>query len=262
MPRFSANLGFLWTELALTEAVAAAARAGFSAVELHWPFETPASQLRAVLERTGLPLLGLNTVPGDRAAGDFGLAAMAGREREARTAIDQAVSYAAAAGARNVHVMAGKSGWGKSAHETFIVNVAYAAGRAADRNIGILLEPINQIDAPDYFLSTVEQARAIIDELGQPNVKIMFDCYHTQIMQGNLLRRIERHLDIIGHIQIAAVPSRQEPDEGEVDYAWLLGAIDALGYEGFIGAEYKPRGDTWGGLSWVETLAGRVRSRG
>lgn len=251
MARYSANLGFLWTELPLDQAVRAAKRADFDAVECHWPFLTPPDDLRAVLDETGLPMLGLNTVRGNTDKGDFGLAALLGRETEARAAIDQAVDYAAAAGVSNVHVMAGKNG----RRETFLENLAYAADRAASSGTSILIEPINQRDAPGYFISIVEKAKELIDELGRPNVKIMFDCYHTQIMQGDLIRRIEKHLPWIGHIQIAAVPSRQEPDEGEIALDRIVRTIDSLGYEGWIGAEYRPRtSSTEEGLDWLRAF--------
>ncbi|MCB1740363.1 MAG: TIM barrel protein [Gammaproteobacteria bacterium] len=251
MLRFSANLGFLWTELALTEAVRAAARAGFDAVECHWPYEIPEQALTLVLAETGLPMVGLNTVRGDTQAGDNGLAAMPGREQEARAAIDQAVDYAAATGTRNVHVMAGKPDDPLAARKIYVQNLRYAAERAAAVGVGILIEPLNHRDAPGYFLREVEQAAGIIGEVGADNLRIMFDCYHVQIMQGDLIKRIESHLPLIGHIQFAAVPSRQEPDEGELCFERLLAVVDAMGYDGYIGAEYKPRASTDAGLGWL-----------
>jgi len=250
--QFSANLGFLFTEMPLPDAIRAAKAAGFDAVECHFPYAVPAAEVKAALDETGLPMLGLNTVPGDVAAGDFGLAALPGREPEARAAIEQAVAYAAEIGAANVHVMAGKTDGGPAAEETFRQNLAFACTRAAAQGIGILIEPINHRDVPGYHLSRVEHAAAIIADLAQPNLRLMFDCYHTQIMQGDLTRRIEAHLPVIGHIQIAAVPDRGEPDAGEVNYPELLKSIAAMGYDRPIGAEYKPRGgDTAKGLGWL-----------
>ncbi|MEM1197953.1 MAG: TIM barrel protein [Pseudomonadota bacterium] len=251
MAKFSANLGFLWTELSLPEAIHAAKGAGFEAVECHFPFEVPASEVKGALDATGLPMLGLNTVRGNVEEGEFGLAAVPGAETRARAAIDQAVDYAAAIGARNVHVMAGRHG----AHEVFVENLTYAAERAAPLGIGLLIEPINQRDAPDYFLSNVEQAAQIIGELGKTNISIMFDFYHVQIMQGDLLRRLETHLPLVGHIQIASVPHRNEPDRGEVDFRWLMGALDDLGYKGHVGAEYVPADTTDAGLGWLRALS-------
>ncbi len=251
MARFSANLGFLWTDLYLPDAIAAAAAAGFDAVECHWPYAVPAGETASALSAAGLTMVGLNTVRGDVEAGDMGLSALLGREPQARAAIDQAVDYAALTDTRNVHVMAGVAEGGK-AKRTFLDNLAYAAERARARGIGILIEPLNHRDAPGYFLRTSDEAAVLIGELGEPNVRMMFDCYHVQIMEGDLIRRLERHLPLIGHIQIAAVPSRREPDEGEIAYERLIGEIDRMGYAGFIGAEYRPRGTTEEGLGWLK----------
>jgi hydroxypyruvate isomerase len=254
MARFSANLGFLWTELALPEAIAAAAAAGFDAVESHWPYEVPAEAVKRALDATGLEMQGLNTSRGNVAAGDMGLCALPGREAEARAAIDEAIAYAVRTGTRNVHVMAGIAGTAPGAPETYLGNLAYAARQARPHGIGILIEPLNHRDAPGYFLNTSDAAARIIAELGEPDVRMMFDCYHVQIMEGDLSRRLERHLPLIGHIQIAAVPSRYEPDEGEVAYERLVRHIDRIGYGGFIGAEYRPRATTEDGLGWLEAF--------
>lgn len=252
MTKFSANLGFLWTELELPAAIHQAHEAGFEAVECHFPFDVPAQDVRDALQETGLPMLGLNTVRGDTEAGEFGLAAVPGAEERARAAIDQAIAYAAATGTLNVHVMAGRSATMKNAHQVFVENLRYATDRASGQGVGILIEPINQRDVPEYFLSTVDQAAKIIEEIGTPNIRMMFDCYHIQIMQGDLIKRLEAHLSLIGHVQIAGVPGRNEPDTGEVAYPWLLGALDVLGYSGFVGAEYVPLETTQAGLSWMD----------
>ena len=247
---FSANLGFLFTDRPLPEAVRAAARAGFAAVECHFPYETPVADLRAALDETGLPMLGVNTVRGDVAAGDFGLAALPGREAEARAAIDQAVDYARAVGAGAVHVMAGRSGGGAAAEAAYRANLAHACERAA--GLTVLIEPINQRDAPGYHLSRVEHAAEIVGAAPHDNLRIMFDFYHVQIAQGDLLRRFEAHLPLTGHVQIAAVPDRGEPDAGEVDYPEVVAAVRAMGYAAPIGAEYRPRhGSTEAGLGWL-----------
>ncbi|OIP87960.1 MAG: isomerase [Rhodobacterales bacterium CG2_30_65_12] len=252
---YSANLGFLFTELALPDRIRAAKAAGFEAVECHFPYDTPAADVAAALAETGLKMLSLNTVPGNVAAGDFGLAALAGREAEARAAVEQAVAYAAAIGAANVHVMAGKTDGGAEAEATFRANLAFACDLAAEHGMSVLIEPINHRDVPGYHLARVEHAADIIAAMGRANLRLMFDCYHSQIMQGDLITRVRDHLALIGHIQIAAVPSRAEPDEGEVNYAWLVGAIRGLGYGAPIGAEYKPRsGRTSDGLAWLAAL--------
>lgn len=251
MPEFSANLGFLWRELALPDAIRAAGKAGFDAVECHWPFETPASEVARALDETGLTMLGLNTVRGNLAAGDNGLAALPGREDEARAAIDHAIDYAVAIETPNVHVMAGFAG-GPKAHATFIENLHYAAEKAARHGITILIEPLNHYDAPNYFLGTSAQAKAVIHEVGMANLKLMFDCYHLQIMEGDITRRLASLMPIIGHIQIASVPDRAEPDRGELDYGHVFNALDGLGYTAPLGAEYRPRGTTEEGLGWMD----------
>lgn len=257
MTRFSANLGFLWTQLSLPDAIRAAANAGFAAVECHWPYDTPSSDVYAALEQTRLPMLGLNTRRGNVAEGDNGVAAIIGREAEARQYIDESLQYASEIGCANVHVMAGFTDQGKASEATFINNLFYACTQARDADITILIEPLNHYDAPNYHLSTLDAALATIASVNQPNLKVMFDCYHLQIMQGNLTRRLRDNLDAIGHIQIAAVPDRSEPDAGELHYPNLLQAIDDMGWTGFIGAEYKPRTDTDAGLGWLASYGGQ-----
>jgi len=248
MARFSANLGFLWTNLTLSDAIRAAAQAGFDAVECHQPYDTPSFEIKAVLEQTGLPMLGLNTVGGEDG---FGVAAVPGMEELARSEIEQAVDYAAVTGTSYVHVLAGRSAGDGAARQTYVDNLSFAAKLADSAGIGLVIEPLNHRDAPDYFLNGVEQAIAIIQDVGAPNLRLMFDCYHVQIMQGDLVRRLEACLPYIGHIQFASVPDRHEPDEGEVSYERLIPFIDRLGYQGFIGAEYQPRRGTEEGLGWL-----------
>ena len=262
MPRFSANLGFLFTERSEIERVAAAASAGFRAVEMHWPYQVPAAEMRNALTRSQVAMLGLNTPVGNADAGDFGLAALTGRESEFQQALDQAVSYGSAVGATAVHCMAGivPAHATTAAERTFVDNLKAAADKAALAGMSVLIEPINHRDKPGYFLHSVEQAASIIGQVERRNVKIMFDCYHTQIMQGDLTRRIENHLALIGHVQIAAVPSRAEPNEGEIDYRDICRTLDRLGYDGWIGAEYKPRGRTEDGLGWLSALTNHQSS--
>jgi hydroxypyruvate isomerase len=247
--QFSANLGFLFRDLALPEAIRAAKRHGFAAVEMHWPYETDASVVAKVLAETDLPLLGINTVRGDVEAGDFGLSALPGREAEARAAIDQAVEWAVATGCRNIHVMAGKAA-GDDAFATFAGNLRYASTAAAPHGIGLLIEPLNPRDAPGYFLSNLPTALRVIDAT-EGAAKVMFDCYHMQLIQGDLLNSVKQFADKIGHIQFAAVPDRAEPDHGEVDYGWLLRAIADTGYAAAFGAEYRPASNS---LSWMKRL--------
>lgn len=250
MTRFSANLGFLWTDRPLPDAIRAAKASGFAAVECHWPYATPASEVRAALDETGLPMLGLNTARGDVAAGENGLAALPGREADARAAIDQAIAYADAIDAANIHVMGGFAS-GDLAHQTFVANLRYACDRAMAHGRGILIEPLNRFDAPGYFLNTTAQAAQIIAEVGAPNLRLMFDCYHVGRTEGDVAGLLPEVLPITGHIQFASVPDRGPPDHGDVDYPAIFAQIDALGWKHPLGAEYKPVGATDASLGWL-----------
>lgn len=253
-PTLSANLGFLWTELSLPDAIHRAAEAGFGAVEAHFPYDYPSSDVKAALQLTHIPMLGINTQRGNVDAGDNGVAAIPGREDEARRYIDEAVNYAAAIKCRNVHVMAGISSRDARAESTYRDNLSYACSLAGAHDITILIEPLNQYDAPSYHLNTIDDAISTIDAVGMDNLKVMFDCYHVQIMQGDLTRRLQQSLPYVGHIQFASVPERQEPDGGEVHYANLFKAIHEMGWTGFLGAEYKPRAGTDEGLGWMSAM--------
>ncbi len=252
--KFSANLGFLWNDRPLPEAIRAAKAAGFDAVECHWPYETPVDEVKAALRETGLPMVGLNTRRGDVGAGDNGLSAIPGRDAEARAAIDEAIAYATAIGTPNIHVMAGFVS-GAEARATFAENLAYACTNAAPNGITILIEPLNKYDAPGYFLTTTDQALAIIETVQAPNLKLMFDCYHVQLMEGDLTRRIETLLPWIGHFQFAPVPDRGAPDHGEINYAHVFEVTRRLGYDAPLGAEYKPGGNTDHTLGWLNNAA-------
>ncbi len=255
MIRLSANLGFLWTELSLPDAIRAAKSAGFEAVECHWPYTTPATEVSAALAETGLPMVGLNTDRGDLSQGENGVAALPGRETEARSYVDAALEYAVATDTANIHVMAGFSDGSEKADETFVETLRYACEKAAPLGKTILIEPLNRYDAPNYHLQTTDHVRALIAAVGYENLQLMFDVYHVQIMQGDVIRRLEQLLDIVGHIQIAAVPDRGEPDQGEIDYRYVLQAIAEMGWTGHVGAEYKPRsGSTDEGLDWMARL--------
>ena len=252
MTLFSANLGFLWADRPLPDAIYAARRAGFDAVECHWPYDHDPRTVKAALEDTGLRMLGLNTLRGDVAAGENGVAALPCREAEARAAIDQAVAYANAIDAPMIHVMAGVCE-GANAETCFIENLRYAT--AAAKHVTFLIEPLNHYDAPGYFLNHTDQARRIIEAVGAPNLRLMFDCYHIQILEGDLSRRLTANLDIIGHIQFAGVPSRGRPDHGEIDYRHIFARIAEMGFDAPLGAEYRPEtADTDKSLGWMTTL--------
>ena len=256
MPRFSANLGFLWSDRPLLDRIDAAARAGFKAVELHYPYDVPASDVKKACNANGISLLGINTNIGAGADGHRGLAAVPGREVEFEALADQALTYCHTAGGTAVHVMAGlvPEADRAAAADVLVGNLQETAAKAAERDLTILLEPLNQRDMPGYFYSTIEEAIAIIDRVGATNVKLMFDVYHVGVSQGDVLTRLRTHLGRIGHVQIAAVPSRAEPDEGEIAYGAVLRELDALGYGGWVGCEYIPRGGTDDGLGWVRKL--------
>lgn len=246
--QFSANIGFLYADMPIPQRIRAAKADGFDAVECHFPYEFDAGEVADVLAETGLPMLGLNTRPGE----SFGYLAMPGQEIEARAAIDEAVAYGARIGAGAVHVMAGRSGGGTAAERVYRENLAYACDKAGAAGTTVLIEPINHRDAPGYHLYTVEHGAEIIGGIGAENLRLMFDCYHTQIMQGDLLTRFAEAQAVIGHVQIAAVPDRGEPEGGEVHYINLLTAFARLGWSAPVGAEYRPRsGKTADGLSWL-----------
>lgn len=247
--RFSANLGMLWTELALPDAIRAAAKAGFEAVEFQCPYTTDAATIKAVLKDTGIPALNLNTEHGTT----FGNAALSDNILEARAAIDAAIIYAAEIGARKIHVLTGVTS-DVFAHETFLDNLLYALEQTENHNLTLLIEPINRRDIPGYFLHSASQAATIISEISDPNLQLMFDCYHMQISEGEVAPLLEKMLPIIGHIQVASVPDRHEPDEGVLDYRHIFEHIQTIGYTGYIGAEYRPRGTTESGLGWMKTL--------
>jgi len=250
MPRFAANLGHLFTERPLIERIGAAAAAGFAAVELQFPYEVAPAAVKAELKRHDLTQLGINTPQ----CPESGLAALPGRERDWDAAFTRALDYVVAIGGRAIHCMAGvvPPHERPAAETVFVRNLTRAAAAAAKANITLLIEPINQRDRPNYFLSRVEHAADLVGKIGAPNVHVQFDFYHAQIMGGDLITRFTKYLPVIGHVQIAAVPSRGEPDEGEINYAAVFEAIDRSGYAGWVGCEYKPRTRTEDGLGWAK----------
>ncbi len=254
MPRLAANLGLLFAERPFLERFGAAAAAGFDAVELLYPYDYPAAAVRAELARFGLTQLGINTSPGRE--GESGLAALPGREPEWRDAFARALDYAVAIGARSVHCLAGCVPPEKrpAAETVFAANLTAAAAEARKAGITLLIEPLNLRDRPDYFLTRVEHAADIVRKIGAPNLRIQFDFYHVQIMSGDLIHRFAANLPSIAHVQIASVPERREPDEGELNYPHILAALDRLGYAGFVGCEYRPRGRTEEGLGWARAF--------
>jgi hydroxypyruvate isomerase len=251
MKGFSANLGFLFPELPMLGRIEAAARAGFRAIELHWPYDVPAEALAAACEAADVVLTGINTSPGDLSAGEFGLGALPGREANFEAAVAQSLAYCRVTGATMIHAMAGV---GPTSRSTFVDNLKQAAAEARRFGVTLLLEPLNPRDVPGYFYSTVDEAAEIIELVGAPNVKLMFDVYHVGVASGDVIMRLRRFFPLVGHVQIAAVPSRNEPDEGEISYPAIFLELEALGYAGWVGCEYRPRGDTLEGLVWTERL--------
>jgi hydroxypyruvate isomerase len=257
MPRFAANLSMMYQEYAFLDRFAAAAADGFRAVEFLFPYEYPAAEIAARLQAHGLTQALFNLPPGDWAAGERGMASLPGRKSEFVASIDRALEYALATGCKSVHAMAGLVSPGADLARMcrhYVANQRLAAERLAPHGITLLIEPINTRDMPAYFLNFQQQAHDIVAEVRAPNLKVQMDFYHCQIMEGDLLKRFERFQTGVGHIQIAGVPARHEPDTGEVDYAWLLREVDARGYDGYIGCEYRPRAGTSTGLDWFQTF--------
>ena len=254
MPKFSANLGFLWPDRPLLDRIEAAAKAGFKAVELHWPYDLAAESVRDLCMRLGVKLLGINTPLGDTAKGEFGLGAIAGREAEFDEHFLLSLDWGRRAGASAIHVMAGvvPPEQKPQAKATLIANLRRATQTAPDMTL--LLEGLNPRDKPGYVYSTIAEKADVIAAVGAPNLKIMFDAYHVGVSEGDIFTRFAKYQPLIGHVQIAAVPSRAEPDEGEVAYGNLFKELDRLGYAGWVGCEYKPRGSTDEGLGWTRTL--------
>lgn len=253
MPRLAANLSTMFTELPFRDRFAAAADQGFSAVEFMFPYELSIEDAVSAAADRHLEVVLFNTPAGDWAAGERGLAALPDRICEFRDGVELAVEYARALSCPRLHVMAGKTpADDPTIRRTLVENVSYAADTAASYGIDILLEPINtRVDIPGYYYSTSEAAIGVIKEVDRANVRLQYDIYHMQIMEGDIARRIEELLPLIGHIQLADNPGRQEPGTGEIAYSWLLKHIDDLGYKGYVGCEYKPAAETVAGLAWA-----------
>lgn len=259
MPNFAANLSFMYNEHAFLDRFAAAAADGFRAVEYLFPYECAPADIRSRLDAAGLQQALFNCPPGNWAIGERGIAALPGRVEEFRHSIEQALSYAASLGCTRLHVMAGLLDTSHEREEQraiYLENLAYAARQAAAHGVTLLIEPINTRDMPGYFLNYQEEAHIICREVNAPNLKVQFDLYHCQIMEGDLAATMQRDIGGIGHMQIAGVPDRQEPDRGEVNYPYLFSLMDALDYQGWVGCEYRPRGNTSDGLGWLKPWLG------
>jgi hydroxypyruvate isomerase len=252
MPRFAANLSMMYTEHAFLDRFAAAARDGFTAVEYLFPYEHPAEELAARLRASGLQQVLFNAPPGDWAAGERGTSSLPGREAEFRAGFAKALDYAATLACPRIHVMAGLRQHGAE-RATYLANLAWAAQQAAPAGIDVLIEPINTRDIPGFFLNRQDEAHAVVQEVGATNLKVQMDLYHCQIVEGDLTMKLRQYLPTgrVAHLQIAGVPQRHEPDLGELNHDALFAELDALGYTGWIGCEYRPAGATSAGLGWL-----------
>jgi hydroxypyruvate isomerase len=250
MPRFSANLGHLFVEYPLIERIGHAAKAGFKAIELQNPYDLAPSAVKAEIDRHGVTMLNLNSPPGPK--GEAGLAAVAGREADFWVGFTTALDYIVAIGGNSLHVLSGvvPPNERPAAERVIIANLTRACEAAAAKNIYLMLEPLNQRDRPDYYVSHIEHIADIIAKVGKPNLKVMYDFYHVQVMQGDVLKRMEKHLPIVGHVQFAGPPTRLPPHKGELNFPIIFDAVDAMGWTGWVGAEYGPGGPTLDSLVW------------
>ena len=254
MPKFAANLSFMFQEVGFLDRFAAAAACGFKAVEYLSPYEHSPEVIAEQLNRHGLEQALFNMPPGDWAAGERGIAALPGREQEFRDGVETALVYTKATKCRLLHAMAGvlPAGHDRAAAErVYLTNLRQAADRLAGEGITLIIEPINTRDIPGYFLNTTSQAMSVIERIGYPNLKLQLDLYHVQIMEGDLAHRIRALAGYYPHVQIAGNPGRHEPDIGEINYPYLFDLLDELGYSGWIGCEYRPQGETRAGLGWA-----------
>jgi hydroxypyruvate isomerase len=257
MPRFAANLTMMFNEVPFLDRFEAAARAGFTAVEFLFPYDHPADEIGARLKRFDLTQALFNLPPGDWAAGEKGFAALPARFDDLKQSLVTALPYAKATGVKRLHLMAGIADRrDPGAVAAFRKSVIWAAEFFAPHGLDLVIEPINARNVPGYFLNDFNLARDLIEELKIPNLKLQFDIYHCQIIHGDVTMHLREMMPIIGHIQIASIPSRHEPDGEELNYPFLFDELDRLGYGGFVGCEYNPRGKTTDGLAWFKPYAG------
>jgi len=254
MPRFAANISMLFTELPFVERIAAAAQAGFRAVECQFPYAVSEDELATALKRAGLPMVLHNLPAGDWAGGERGVACLPGRQAEFREGVEQALRYATQLECRQLNCLAGFAPTGVDSAEIesiLIENLRFAADRLAPAGIRLLIEAINTRDMPGFFVHTSRHALAVIEAVDRKNIAFQYDAYHMQIMEGNLANTLAANLGKIGHIQIADNPGRHEPGTGEINYPFLCRHLDAIGYDGWIGCEYIPQAGTLAGLGWM-----------
>jgi hydroxypyruvate isomerase len=252
MPSFAANLSLLFTELPFLDRFAAAAKVGFRKVECQFPYDCAAAEIAAKLRHLELQLVLFNLPPGDWAAGDRGLAALSARQDEFRRSIELAITYARTCNTSKLHALAGIADpHDRQSLVAYRDNLAFAADRLAAESMTLLIEPINRRDMPGYFLSDFQLAADLIQEIGRRNLQLQFDIYHRQMICGDVIHGLQQLMPIIGHVQIAGVPGRHEPTSCELDFPTIFTEIDRLEYDGDIGCEYRPRGETAAGLGWL-----------
>lgn len=255
MPNFAANLSMMYGEVEFLDRFAAAAACGFQAVEYLFPYPYPAAELKARLDALGLQQVLFNAAQGDWDKGERGIGGLPGREDAFRRAIETALDYAGALGCPRIHVMAGLVPPGTDparCRDVFVGNLRWAGAAAASGGVTLLLEPLNPHDFPGYLIDTPQGAGSVIDAVGAGNLKLQYDFYHAQMTHGRLLDTLRAQWDVVGHIQVSGVPGRHEPDEGqEINFPRVFAELDALGYDGWIGCEYRPRGATVAGLGWA-----------
>lgn len=257
MPRFAANLTLMFTEVPFLDRFDAAAKTGFTAVEFLFPYAHPADVIGERLKRNGLTQALFNLPPGDWDAGEKGFAALPDRFADLQESLHTALPYAQATGVKRLHLMAGLASRSDSkAVAAFRKSVAWTAEFLKPHGIDVVIEPINPRNTPGYFLNDFTFARDLIVEMKIPNLKLQFDIYHCQIIHGDVTMRLREMMPLIGHVQIASIPSRNEPDGEELNYPFLFDELDRLGYQGFVGCEYNPRGKTTDGLGWFKSHAG------
>ena len=254
MPKLAANLSMLFTEHAFLDRFAAAAEAGFKAVEFLFPYDHPPETVAGKLAENGLEIALFNLPPGDWEAGERGLASLPGREADFDALVDKALPYVEALGTKRLHMMAGVPPAGaapEACRGADLRSLGAAAEAVAGLGVTVVVEPINTRDIPGFYLNRQDQALALLEAAGVPNAALQMDLYHCQIVEGDLAVKIRANMARIGHFQIAGVPERHEPDLGEVNYPYLFALIDSLGYDGWIGCEYRPRAGTLEGLGWA-----------
>ncbi|MBN8925737.1 MAG: hydroxypyruvate isomerase family protein [Rhodospirillales bacterium] len=259
MPRFAANLSMMFNEVPFLDRFAAARQAGFEGVEFLFPYDFPAAEIRTRLRGEGLSQVLFNLPPGDWANGERGLASLPGRQAEFRSAVVKGLEYAAALECPLLHCMAGIPAADVApgtAAALFAANLAWAAEQAQAAGVKLVIEPINHRDMPGYFLHTQAQGAAVVEAIGSDRIGLQFDVYHVQVTEGDITKRMERYMPIIAHMQIADVPARNEPGTGEIGWEFVFKRMDALGYQGWVGCEYRPAGETVAGLGWRERFGG------